>query len=280
MRDAAVIEQPAESAIDHPAVYGGSDGVIGKHAAGPFLLYLAHTMPHVPLFASREFAGRSPRGVYGDVVEEIDWSDGQVVDTLREARPRQASDCGVPQRQRTLGALRRAGRIRRSLPREQGWYNGRWHASAGDTLGPRHRPTGRHHGHGQHARPDADAVHAHGREGAARIAPSTATTCRPSLRQTARSPRETMFFYRGSQLYALGRGRSRRTSSRSRSTTTRPRRRTILPCCTSIDQDPGEQFDIAARHPEVIARIRTITSDHARTIAPVENQLIRTDARN
>ena len=57
---------------------------IRKHAAGPFLLYLAHTMPHVPLFASHEFAGRSPRGVYGDVVEEIDWSVGQVVDTLRK----------------------------------------------------------------------------------------------------------------------------------------------------------------------------------------------------
>jgi arylsulfatase A len=37
-----------------------------------------------PLFASREFAGRSPRGVYGDVVEEIDWSVGRVVATLRK----------------------------------------------------------------------------------------------------------------------------------------------------------------------------------------------------
>jgi arylsulfatase A len=48
----------------------------------------------------------------------------------------------------------------------------------------------------------------------------------------------------------------------------------------NIDHDPGEQFDIAARHPEIIARIRKIASDHGRTIAPVENQLIRTDARH
>ncbi len=50
----------------------------------PFFLYLAHTMPHVPLYASDEFEGRSLRGLYGDTIEEIDWSCGQVLSTLRE----------------------------------------------------------------------------------------------------------------------------------------------------------------------------------------------------
>lgn len=49
----------------------------------PFFLYLAHTMPHVPLFASDDFAGRSQRGLYGDTVEEIDWSCGEVFAELR-----------------------------------------------------------------------------------------------------------------------------------------------------------------------------------------------------
>ena len=49
----------------------------------PFLLYLAHTMPHVPLFASAQFEGRSRRGLYGDTIEEIDWSCGQVFEELR-----------------------------------------------------------------------------------------------------------------------------------------------------------------------------------------------------
>ncbi|MBX7167286.1 MAG: sulfatase [Pirellulales bacterium] len=53
-------------------------------AKRPFLLYLAHTMPHVPLAASDKFAGRSPRGLYGDVVETIDWSTGQIIARLRE----------------------------------------------------------------------------------------------------------------------------------------------------------------------------------------------------
>lgn len=48
----------------------------------PFFLYLAHTFPHRPLFASREFTGVSEAGVYGDVVQELDWSVGQILEAL------------------------------------------------------------------------------------------------------------------------------------------------------------------------------------------------------
>jgi len=51
----------------------------------PFFLYLAHPMPHVPLFPSADFAGRSEQGTYGDVIEEIDWSVGQVMDAVERA---------------------------------------------------------------------------------------------------------------------------------------------------------------------------------------------------
>jgi len=50
----------------------------------PFFLYLPHTMPHVPIFASERFAGQSARGLYGDVIETIDWSTGEILRTLRE----------------------------------------------------------------------------------------------------------------------------------------------------------------------------------------------------
>jgi arylsulfatase len=48
----------------------------------PFFLYLPHVMPHVPIFASQKFQGRSRRSLYGDVVEELDWSVGQIMQTL------------------------------------------------------------------------------------------------------------------------------------------------------------------------------------------------------
>ena len=56
---------------------------ITEHRDEPFFLYLAHNMPHVPLGASKAFRGRSAGGLYGDAVEELDWSMGQVLDVLK-----------------------------------------------------------------------------------------------------------------------------------------------------------------------------------------------------
>jgi len=57
---------------------------IRKNKDRPFFLCLAQNMPHVPLGASKGFRGKSPRGLYGDVIEELDWSMGQVLDTLKD----------------------------------------------------------------------------------------------------------------------------------------------------------------------------------------------------
>jgi arylsulfatase len=52
---------------------------VEKHKDRPFFLYVPHVMPHVPIFASEKFRGQSGRGLYGDVVEELDWSVGEIV---------------------------------------------------------------------------------------------------------------------------------------------------------------------------------------------------------
>lgn len=57
---------------------------IRAHPDRPFFVYIAHAMPHVPLFRGRAFRERSLRGLYGDVIEEIDFHAGRVLDTLRE----------------------------------------------------------------------------------------------------------------------------------------------------------------------------------------------------
>jgi arylsulfatase A len=51
----------------------------------PFFLYVAHSMPHVPLYCRDEFLGKSGAGLFGDVMQEIDWSVGQIMSALREA---------------------------------------------------------------------------------------------------------------------------------------------------------------------------------------------------
>ena len=57
---------------------------IDRNQEQPFFLYLAHNMPHVPLYASPDFQGKSERGLYGDVVQELDWSVGEIIKTLKE----------------------------------------------------------------------------------------------------------------------------------------------------------------------------------------------------
>jgi len=57
---------------------------IDKHQQEPFFLYLSHNMPHIPLYASPEFEGESQGGLYGDVVEELDWSVGRVLEKLEQ----------------------------------------------------------------------------------------------------------------------------------------------------------------------------------------------------
>ena len=55
---------------------------IEANKARPFFLYVPHVMPHVPIFASDKFKGKSSRGLYGDVIEELDWSVGEILNTL------------------------------------------------------------------------------------------------------------------------------------------------------------------------------------------------------
>lgn len=57
---------------------------IRDSAARPFFLYVPYSMPHLPVAAAGRFQGRSPAGLYGDVIETIDWSAGRVLDTLHE----------------------------------------------------------------------------------------------------------------------------------------------------------------------------------------------------
>jgi arylsulfatase A len=59
-------------------------GFIERNRERPFFLYVPHNMPHVPLHASAKFSGRTRRGLYGDVIAEIDWSVGQILAALKK----------------------------------------------------------------------------------------------------------------------------------------------------------------------------------------------------
>jgi arylsulfatase A-like enzyme len=57
---------------------------ITSHKDQPFFLYVPYNMPHIPIYASDKFAGTSNQGLYGDVVEELDWSVGEILRAVEE----------------------------------------------------------------------------------------------------------------------------------------------------------------------------------------------------
>ena len=86
MRNDEVLESPTDLNLLTHRYTGEAIRFVERNREQPFFLYLAHTMPHVPLGASADFRGRSPRGLYGDVIEELDWSVGEILSALRELR--------------------------------------------------------------------------------------------------------------------------------------------------------------------------------------------------
>jgi arylsulfatase A-like enzyme len=84
MRGARIVERPANQKTLARRYTREATTYIECHRNKPFFLYLAYSSPHVPLFRSQRFAGVSRRGRYGDVVQEIDWSVGKVLQALRK----------------------------------------------------------------------------------------------------------------------------------------------------------------------------------------------------
>ena len=83
-RQRELVEQPARQSQFTQRYTRETIDFIRTHDDGPFFIYLAHNMPHVPLWPSERFKGKSEGGIFGDVVEELDWSMGEIVAALRE----------------------------------------------------------------------------------------------------------------------------------------------------------------------------------------------------
>jgi len=248
---------------------------IERSRSRPFFLYLAYSHPHTPVFASKEFWGKSPRGHYGDTVEEIDWSVRRIVETLTELKLDRntlvvfTSDNGPWLTMRQLGGS--AGMLRdgKGTTWEGGmrvpaifWWPGRIQpqvvTGVGSTLDL--TPT-----FASLARADLakDRVY-------------DSVDQSPTLLQGAPSARDVVFFYRLQDVYAVRMGPYKAhfvTESSFGEGTQRTEH--DPPLLFNVDEDPSESFDISARHPDVLEKIRALVREHRATIQPVENQLNR-----
>lgn len=241
----------------------------------PFFVYVPHSMPHVPLFVSDRFAGKTERGLFGDVIAEIDWSVGQILDTLDR-----------------LGLDEKTLVIFTS-------DNGPW-LSYGDHAGsaePLREGKGTTFDGGQR---EPCLMRWPGQVPAGSVCREPAMTIDllPTLarlvgaaapdgldgediwpliagRAGAKSPHEALFFYWERELQAVRSGRWKlhfRHDYRSLDepgSGGRPGRyvgRTIGPALFDLDSDPGETTDVAREHPDVVRRLEALAEGARRDL--------------
>ncbi len=284
MRDGRIVERPAQQTTLTKRYTDEGIAFIKAHRNGPFFLYLAHNLPHVPLFRSKEFEGKSQRGLYGDAVEEIDSNVGRLLSTLRELKLERntivlfMSDNGpwatYLEQGGSAGPLRGAkgstweGGVR--VPAIF-WWPG--------TIAP-----GVTTGIGS----ELDILQTFASLAGA-PAPAGKVLDGHDLSQTLRgnapSPRHTLFYYAnsGEGVLSAVRHDSFKAHFVVPTAGSAPVAAPAVPGAVelyNLDQDPSEKFDLAARRPEVIAELRRLADDHQKTVVPVKNQIAtRTQGR-
>jgi arylsulfatase A-like enzyme len=274
MRDDKIVERPANQHVLTKRYTEEGVKFIAANKERPFFLYLAYAMPHVPLFASPEFEGKSQRGLYGDVVEELDWSAGEVVKALKAA--------GIEKRTWVVFTS----------------DNGPWHLvfdTHGGSPGPLREGKGSTWEGGMRMPcvmwwPGTIPAGVTNLDltctmdlfvTAVKLAGAKVPDDRPidgvditaTITGKGPSPREVMFFYRDEQLYAVRKGPwkahfvTRSGYGQDKSESHDP------PLLYHLGHDPGERFDLSAKHPEVIAEIKKIADEHKAGMKPGEPQL-------
>jgi len=272
MRNDQPIEQPADLSTLTRRYTEEAVRFIQQNRKRPFFLYFAHTYPHIPLFASKAFQKTSPRGLYGDVVEELDWSVGQVLDTLRKQGLDKntlvffTSDNGPWLVKDLVGGC--AGLLQGGKGstweggmREPGiaWWPGRIKAGTVNrelacsmdlfntclTLAGAPIPSDR----------IIDGV-----------------DMTPMLLGKGPGRRNMVIYYNGDEVYALRKGAYKAHFSTYSGYGKEAPENHNPPLLFHLPNDPGERFNIAADHPEVIADIRQELEEYRATLVPGKRQ--------
>ncbi|MEC9477141.1 MAG: sulfatase [Planctomycetota bacterium] len=272
-RNDELIERPTDQRTITKRYGDEAVRFIDAHQDQPFFLYLAHSMPHVPLFRSDSFVDRSQRGFYGDVIEEIDASVGKVLDAVRDRGIAEntivifTSDNGPWLEYGAMGGSAGLLRAGKGTTFEGGmrvptiiWWPGG--ARPGVVTDP---------GATLDLLPTFCAL-AGAEAPADRVLDGSDISGR--IRGDSASPRDTVFFYRGDILYAIRNGPWKmHFRSRPRSGAKETIHET--PLLYHMEHDPSEKKDLAKKHPEIIERLRAVAEAHQTTLEPVENQMVK-----
>jgi arylsulfatase A len=268
IRNGEVIERPVDHRTLTKRYTEEAVRYIEQNAGAPFFLYVAHSLPHVPLARSADFVDRSDGGMYGDVIEEIDWSVGEIIDALRAAGIERntlvlfTSDNGpwLPYRHHAGSAG----------PLKEGkgttWEGGVRTPAIFSWPGTLRPGTVTEIGSGLDLLATAAALAGVELPRDRRLDSVDLT---PALAGTGPSPRTELFYYWDNELRAVREGRYKLhfiTSGAYGEGGARTEH--TPPLLFDLSVDPGERFDIAADHPGVVTRLVAAAEAHRRTVEP------------
>jgi arylsulfatase A-like enzyme len=275
-RNEKPIEQPTDLSTLTRRYTKEAIKFIHENKEKPFFLYFPHTFPHVPVFASKNFKGKSLRGRYGDAVEEIDWSVGQVLETLRKEHLDKntfvffTSDNGPWLIKEFTGGS--AGLLREG--KNSTWEGG--FREPGIAWWPKKIPAGIVT-HELATSMDLFSTITH-------LADVKMPTDRimdsvdmaPILFQNSKSARNVIWYYRGAELFAVRKGPYKvhfKTAPGYKGRhITEQMEKHDPPLLFNLEEDPSEKFDIAAEHPDVIADIQREVEKHRANLVPGKPQ--------
>ena len=272
MLDSEILERPADQTTITRRYTREAVRFIEQNRGNPFFLYLAHSMPHVPLFCSKEFKNTSLRGIYGDVIEELDWSVGQVLETLKKNNMEKntlvvfTSDNGpwliFDEHGGSAGLLRggKGGTFEGGM-REPAifWWPGRVKPGVVTAIGSTLDLMPTFCSLASVSLPD-DRIY-------------DGYDISPLLNVAEKSPRDVIFYYRDTDIFAVRKGAFKAHFFTQSEYGDDDRKAEDPPLLYNLNLDPSEKYNIANQHPEIIAEIRKILEAHQNSVIPVENQL-------
>jgi arylsulfatase A-like enzyme len=275
IQDTTVVERPAnQHTITSRYSRRAVDFIKANHEK-PFFLYLAHSLPHIPLYAGKDHLGKSRRGIYGDVIEEIDAGVGEILKTLTELGIDRntlvvfTSDNGPWLPFETHGGSAGLLRQGKGTTFEGGmreptifWQPGTLPSGVQMEMGATMDllPTfcslaG--------VEPPMDRV-------------LDGHDLSPLLHgETVKGPRDVVHYWREAELFAIrvGPWKAHFITQGCYGVGT-PKQTHETPELYHLDTDPSEKYNVAHLHPDVVARLTKIAEEHKDSIEPYEDQMV------
>ncbi|PCJ96568.1 MAG: arylsulfatase [Flavobacteriaceae bacterium] len=273
MENEKIIEKPANQFTITKRYTEKAIEFIDKNKDKPFFLYLPHSMVHTPLFASETFQNTSPRGLFGDVMNEVDWSVGQIINKLEKL--------GLDKNTLVIFSSDNGPWL---MMQEHGGSSGLLTDGKGTTWEGGMRVPGIFYMPGTIQPGTITDIGA-----TLDILPTIAAFTNskvpsdrimdgydlsPVLKKKEVSPRNHFIYYRKQEIYAVRKG-DYKAHYITETSYQKDNQKKILetPLLFNLNHDPSEKYNHATEHPEILKELKGLVENHKKNVVALPSEM-------